>query len=407
VFNRLCIICMTLASLALTTGCTTDFSGYHLGATAGAGGSLESGGESAAGGAAASNGGDNRAGDSAANAGDAAAGSGALSEAGASGGGVSGGGVSGGGPASGGKAGSPGALAGAGASGEDAGAAGSDVSAAPLPASCDGLPKSCGPDRNASCCAAALVPGGTYNRSNLPTAPATVSPFALDVFEITVGRLRKFVHAYSQTLTPAGAGKNPGNPLDSGWSETWNAKLPASAALLSAALSCPNGTFTATAGANENLPATCLSWYEASAFCIWDGGRLPTEAEWNYAAAAGSDERVHPWGGALPDDSFAVFCPGSCGKVQAVGSKPAGNGKWGHADLVGNAWEWNVDAFANPYAQASCVDCANSSITSTSQRTFRGGSAGNDASYLLSATRSSRDPADHNGFVGARCARSP
>jgi formylglycine-generating enzyme len=369
-----CFMRVTLAAVALVAGCTTDFTGYHLASDSGTAGEDTSGQNDAGG----------------ANSGDrAGAGFENSNEAG--------------------RAGSSAGSSSAGeASQENAGATGSDVTEPSAPPSCADLPSSCGSDQSASCCAASVVPGGTYNRSNLPSAPATVSAFALDEFEISVGRVRNFVHAYSQTMTPAGSGKNPGDARpDPGWSPTWNAKLPATAALLSAALSCPNGTFTASAGANENLPATCLSWYEAYAFCIWDGGRLPTEAEWNYAAAAGSEERVHPWGGAIPDDSFAVFCPGSCGKVQAVGSKPAGNGKWGHADLVGNAWEWNLDAFANPYAQASCVDCANTSAASTAQRTFRGGSAGNDASYLLSSTRSSRDPSDHNGFVGARCARSP
>jgi sulfatase modifying factor 1 len=252
------------------------------------------------------------------------------------------------------------------------------------------------------------VVGGTFARSNQSGENASVSDFALDDYEVSVGRFRHFVSAYSQSMTAPGAGKNPHNlALDPGWNDAWDAKLPASAAALVSAVQCANGTFTAAPGANEVTPITCVSWYEAFAFCVWDGARLPTEAEWNYAAAGGPERRMYPWGSTTPDDSFAVFCPGSCGKVQSVGSKvPAGAGKWGQADLVGNVWEWNLDVFANPYLQAPCTDCANTNSTSSSERVFRGGSAGNDSTFLLSASRYSRAPSDHNGFVGMRCARA-
>jgi sulfatase modifying factor 1 len=102
-----------------------------------------------------------------------------------------------------------------------------------------------------------------------------------------------------------------------------------------------------------------------------------------------------------------VFCPGSCNKILPVGSKaPSGNGKWGQADWVGNAWEWTLDVYDNPYPKAACNDCAIAPADSTDARVFRGGSAGNEASSLLAATRYSRSPGDHNGLVGVRCART-
>ena len=359
-----------LASVALNVACTTNFTGYHAESDAGAGGVSAHGGEHDVGGTSAASGETSTGGRAEDDGGDSSS---------------------------------------AGTSGTDnGGGAGGDPGAAPVFPSCQGLPSSCGPDQKSSCCASALLPAGTYNRSNRAEAPATVSAFALDAYEISVGRFRKFVAVYSQDMTAAGAGKNPGNlELDPGWDIAWNAKLPANAGALSAALRCQFGTFTAAAGESESLPVTCVSWYEAFAFCVWDGGRLPSEAEWNYAAAGGAEERAYPWGAALPTDSYAVFCPGSCGKVQRVGSRPLGDGKWGQADLVGNAWEWNLDVFVNPYPQTPCLNCANTTATSTSVRVFRGASAGNEGSYLLSATRNSRTPADHNGFIGARCARNP
>ncbi len=359
--SRRLVVSIAFASALLANACMHDFSGYHLQdeAGGGTGSALNSG---------------------AGRADDEAGAAGVSSEGGSAGVAVAG----------------------------NAGAAGAHHEPPVTPPSCVGLPSTCGPTGDASCCSVSVVTGGTYNRSNLGTAPATVSDFALDDYEVTVSRFRVFSAAYAQNMTLPGSGKNShdmgGNP---GWNALWNTRLPATAAALGAALQCPGGTFTPTPGANESKAVTCVSWYEAYAFCIWDGGRLPTEAEWNYAAAGGSDERAYPWGAASPDDTRAVFCPGSCNLVLAVGSKaPSGNGKWGQSDLVGNAWEWNLDVYTNPYPKAACNDCAIAPAESTEARVFRGGSAGNEASSLLAATRYSRTPGDHNGFVGLRCARN-
>ena len=72
---------------------------------------------------------------------------------------------------------------------------------------------------------------------------------------------------------------------ETGWQSSDDSNIdPTDANLLCAA----TATWTHTAGAQENLPIDCVNWYEAYAFCIWDGGFLPSEAEWEYAAAGGS-----------------------------------------------------------------------------------------------------------------------
>jgi formylglycine-generating enzyme required for sulfatase activity len=289
--------------------------------------------------------------------------------------------------------------------------------------SCAGLAATCGQSGNADCCASGSVKGGTFYRGydgaifSSNGFPATVSDFRLDTYEITVGRFRKFVAAYSQAMIAQGAGKNPNNPSDSGWSTSWNASLESNAFALTGALKCDSvhQTWTDAPGsaADESLPIDCVVWYDAEAFCIWDGGRLPTEAEWNYAAAGGMQQRAYPWGSATPDCSYANFlgaaggndfcvAPGT-GKVNRVGSEsPKGDGLYGQADLAGNVWEWvqdTRDEYSNP-----CNDCA--ADTPLADRDSRGGSFDNEAFDLHSSYR-----VPNNGSVritswGARCARS-
>ena len=233
--------------------------------------------------------------------------------------------------------------------------------------------------------------------------PATISDFRLDKYEITVGRFRRFVATYRQDLIAEGAGKNPNDPQDSGWDSQWNAKLEPSAAELSAALKCrlPGQTWTDSAGSPqaESLPIGCLGWYDAEAFCIWDGGRLPTEAEWNYAASGGIEQRIYPWGSATPDATYSVYGDRS---ALPVGSTPKGNGKWGHADLAGNIWEWVEDWYST--YQVPCDNCADLSVTS--ERAFRGSGISSGVDLLLNSFRFKTIPAYHLPAFGARCARA-
>lgn len=281
------------------------------------------------------------------------------------------------------------------------------------PPSCAGNPK-CG--ANESCCAAYLVEGGDFKRSyDGVTAiddqyEAHISPFLLDRYEATVGRFRKWVDVYDQAgaKPQVGDGANPNNDDDTGWDATWTAELPPNAAALSDALAgCTSTTWTASAGINEAKPANCIDWYMAYAFCIWDGGRLPTEAEWNFAAAGGAEQRVYPWSAPASSQaisaSFAVYNPDA---LAAPGSKsPAGDGRWGHVDLSGNVWEWVQDWWASPYPSTTCDDCAN--LGPTGVRTYRGGGYQSSVSFLTASYRDdSGAPTSQSRSIGVRCARS-
>lgn len=300
-----------------------------------------------------------------------------------------------------------------------------------------------------SCCTSLVVPGGTFaqgrslsaadqcpagmtcSSSEVPEFSSTVSAFALDKHEVTVGRFRKFVNAYQDNATTVpgpGAGAHPNIP-NSGWSidaiaaADWNAKLPATRGEMVASLKCDPTfqTWTDTPGANETLPINCVSWFEAFAFCVWDGGRLPTESEWENAAAGGSDNRLYPWGTASPNCGFANFFTGDayCGPGGAkapanVGSYQAGNGKWGHADLAGNVNEWVLDSLqnasgTNAYPTVASTDYANvyGRDSGPPQRIIvRGGDFIYGPYYLRAAFRGSFYSIAHFSHLGARCARA-
>jgi formylglycine-generating enzyme required for sulfatase activity len=293
------------------------------------------------------------------------------------------------------------------------------------PPSCTGLTSACGANGADSCCASPPLPGGTFNRSNDATYPAKVSAFRLDRYEISVGRFRKFVAAYSQDMTPAGAGKNVNNAGDTGWLSDWNANLPSDVTALKAKIHCNTGqqnnnyeTWTDAVGGNELRPMNCLDWYIANAFCVWDGGRLPTEAEWNYAAAGGSEQRLYAWGAAEPanDAKLAVFgCnfggdgTSSCidlSNIAPVGSVSAGNGKWGQSDLDGSMAEWTLDWSVDPYSQTTCNDCSNLSSNAQMRRVIRSSSWSEPSSSLGTTKRASSQPTYGGTNMGARCARA-
>ena len=246
--------------------------------------------------------------------------------------------------------------------------------------------------------------------------PATVADFKMDTYEVTVGRFRKFVEKYPSNLPLSGSGKNPKDPTDKGWNDAWFQYMPSSQGELMSGLKCEYGvpTWTDVPGANENRPITCVSWFDAFAFCVWDGGRLPTEAEWSYAAAGGGDaqgQRAYPWSvpptSPLIDCAHANYTPLSSGvpcigQASNVGSEPKGNGRWGHAQLAGNAYEWVRDLNAEHYPMP-CVNCAN--MTDGTENVVLGGGFDAPDEYLLAANRLWAPPAMRYFAIGLRCVR--
>jgi cysteine-rich repeat protein len=272
--------------------------------------------------------------------------------------------------------------------------------------SCGGaLPLVCH-GNNPDCCGSGMVPGGTFQRDGFPDPlyAATVSDFRLDTYEVTVGRFRAFIDAYPGSKPAPRTGRNPNDYIDPGWDTAWDSQLPVDQAALTASLQCDPVYPTWEKG--DDLALNCVTWYEALAFCIWDGGRLPTSAEWNYAAAGGTEGRIFPWSSPPSEDHIdaghAIYSPAD--GVAPVGStSPAGDGKFGQSDLSGNLWEWTQDWYA-PY-DSVCHDCAN--LIPSIDRVTRGGSWYDDASYQVAASIDTYPPAFPLNYIGFRCARSP
>ncbi len=153
---------------------------------------------------------------------------------------------------------------------------------------------------------------------------------------------------------------------------------------------------------SDNRPVTDVSWYDADDFCKRNGWRLPTEAEWEYAARAGTqaawsfgdDEKV------LGD--FAWFEGNSGGNLYPVGTRKPN--PWGIYDMHGNAWEWVADWWG-PYGHGAQTDPTGPS--SGILRVLRGGASGNPPRVLRSADRDWMRPTARVGDVGFRCARGP
>lgn len=286
--------------------------------------------------------------------------------------------------------------------------------------SCIGLPATCGSSGILECCESGPLPAGTYNRPGTDAAsyPVTLSEFRLDKYEVTVGRFRKFMTAYSQNMISAGAGKNPNNADDHGWDIVWNSSLAPSAALVRDALKSCDAAYTTWEdfpGNKESYPINCVTWYEAQAFCTWDQGRLPTEAEWQYARLGGDELRAYPWGAQAPDATRVVYqCnllgTGTCSGISdiaRVGSRPLGDGKWKQSDLLGNVMEWNQDYWvyvpSGEYPPMSCTNCA--SLTPEPRRASRGGTFETPIVSALTM-RGGISPETRSRGQGIRCARS-
>ena len=220
------------------------------------------------------------------------------------------------------------------------------------------------------------IPGGSYEMGSIGSAGHSVAVpfFELTKTEVTVGQYR--------TCVDAGACTAP-NDKSGGESCNWG-----------------------LAG-REDHPINCVDWDQANAFARWAGGRLPTEAEWEYAARSGGQSQSYPWGNEEASCSRAIMDDGgsgcSRGSTEPVCSKPSGNSDQGVCDLAGNVWEWTQDAWHSTYTGAPSDGTAWEG--ETSDRVLRGGSWLNAASYMRASERGGSRFSVRANHLGFRLAR--
>ena len=300
----------------------------------------------------------------------------------------------------------------------------------------------CGPGSNGDCCESPIVStsGGTFNRSFGPgagtgSAPAKVSDFRLDKYEVSVARFRAFVAAVRAGYSPPigsgkhshlkdGTGTSVGLALsqaESGYEQGWTYVIsPMMNAFVSASTSDTKSTYAASP-ANERRPVNLVTWEEAYAFCIWDGGFLPSEAEWIFAAANGPMQLLWPWGNSanaslnylVMDFNYPAgntkATSNTVNQIAPVGVPTLGVSKSGQFDMAGNLQEIVLDrpdtGFPNNQATpASCTDCT---TFVGSQVVVRGGNYGDPPIGASGSTVRGLGSNGRYDYQGFRCARSP
>lgn len=266
-----------------------------------------------------------------------------------------------------------------------------------------------------------------------PARPVSVSGFWMDPTEVTVGQFRQFVDEtgyvtlaeqgldpagyplidpdthpeLANLLQPGGAVFVPGG-LGRGGSMTWWAFIPGANWMY------PQGP--GKAAALDRHPVTQIAFADAVAYASWAGGRLPTEAEWEYAALAGqandrigssAPENANTWQGVFPvantaDDGYENVAPAGCFPANAFGLY----------DMLGNVWEWTSDWYApvqaagrdNPAGieREKSYDPANPGMPS---RVIKGGSflcAGNFCRRYRPAARHPQETGLGTNHIGFR-----
>jgi formylglycine-generating enzyme required for sulfatase activity len=228
-----------------------------------------------------------------------------------------------------------------------------------------------------------FIPAGTMRMGSAPTEPGRdadenlhdvriAEGFWIDVDEVTNDAFRRFIISRPE----------------------WQ-KANANHELVSANyLSDWQGTMYPEGRANAAV--VWVGWHAARAYAAWAGKRLPTEAEWEYAARAGTTTRYW-WGDEFQDRRVGTATASSTPEQLQLRTNP-----WGVRDILGGVWEWTTSAY-RPYPYVSTD--GREDVRTPGERSIRGGSSANGESFLRVANRSGQTPSAESDLLGFRCVR--
>ncbi|MCA9953316.1 MAG: SUMF1/EgtB/PvdO family nonheme iron enzyme [Anaerolineales bacterium] len=254
-----------------------------------------------------------------------------------------------------------------------------------------------------------LIPAGTFimgaAENDFIAAPdekprheVQLSQFYMDKYEVTVEQ-------YAAFLNRLGGHERACEGVDCAWPQELAGYT---SYLILQDLGDGTEQYYATTGF-ANYPINHVSWYGAEAYCESVGARLPTEAEWEYAAR-GTDDRIYPWGNIQPEPGGdrAIFQSESYEALKPVDALPNGASAFGIYAMAGSMWEWTADWYKETWYSESNITNPTGPETGFG-RVIRGGAwpFNNQADRIRATNRSSLSPDFLSSAVGFRCVRTP
>ncbi len=221
---------------------------------------------------------------------------------------------------------------------------------------------------------------GSYDEQ--PAHKVSVSDFFIDKYEVTNRQYCEFLNTVGNQI------ENGKTWLDMGFS--------------GCRIEFVNDIYRPKKGFDDN-PVIEVTWFGANAYAKWMGKRLPTEAEWEYAAQGGINSESYILSGSNDASTVAWFQDNSNGKTHPVGIKQPN--ELGIHDMSGNVWEWCSDWYSENYYEQSLQRDPTGPLTGT-QKVLRGGAWNVMPLFLNITNRSSDTPNFALNIRGFRCVKS-